>query len=151
MRTTHSLCLQVQKLQQERDLALDKLKQLGVQLLELQAGHSASQLHSSSEPAVQSAHFQQQVASQLEQASAGTLSPSQPAMPCPDRHAAWQPSTVRDQQSEYPALAALLRRIAIQGEVAVAISNRFLATDGYMLHMWCAFRHSLKSTRFGTH
>jgi hypothetical protein len=52
------------------------------------------------------------------------------------RQATWQPSPERDAASPNQQLAALLRKIAIDNEVAVAISNRNLAQDGYMLEFW---------------
>ena len=52
------------------------------------------------------------------------------------RQATWKPSADRDAASSNPELARLLHQIAIDGEVAVAISNRNLAADNYMLHQW---------------
>eukprot|EP00892_Ulva_mutabilis_P003675 jgi/Ulvmu1/167/UM001_0171.1 len=54
-----------------------------------------------------------------------------------NRHALWMPSEQRDRDSSNPELAAILRRISIKDEVAVAVSNRHLAADGFMLEAWC--------------
>jgi hypothetical protein len=71
-----------------------------------------------------------------------------------DRHAPWTPSTERDQASSNSELASILRRISVKDEIAVAVSNKFLASDGYMLEAWCAIKpHPHHSnhlmTRFG--
>lgn len=90
------------------------------------------------------------VQQRLEAQHKETLNMDKPAMPVlqqpstaaatasTDRHAPWLPSAERDARSSNSELAALLRRIAINGEVAVAISNRNLASDAGMLNFWCA-------------
>lgn len=57
-----------------------------------------------------------------------------------DRHVPWTPGTERDEASSNPELADVLKLISINNEVAVAVSNKFLAADGYMLEGWCGFR-----------
>lgn len=54
-----------------------------------------------------------------------------------DRHAPWTPGSERDGTTTNPELAEVLRRISINNEVAVAVSNKNLAADGYMLEGWC--------------
>jgi hypothetical protein len=61
-----------------------------------------------------------------------------------DRHATWKPSAERDKESSNPDLAAVLRKIAINDEVAVAISNRNLAADNYMLASWWGYHHGAR-------
>jgi len=50
-----------------------------------------------------------------------------------DRYEAWIPSAQRDAAAKDPALAQLLRKIALNGEVLAAVSNMALAGDGGML------------------
>ncbi|CAL5218343.1 g3 [Coccomyxa viridis] len=51
-----------------------------------------------------------------------------------DRHATWRPSSHRDLAN--PELAAILRKVAIDNEVMVAISNSNYAMPGGMLDTW---------------
>lgn len=55
-------------------------------------------------------------------------------------HVPWAPSEERDAASINPHLAALLREVAIQDEVVIAVSNSNLAGDGGPLQHWCAAR-----------
>jgi hypothetical protein len=57
-----------------------------------------------------------------------------------DRHSPWYPSEERDRQSTNPQLVAILHKIAVNNEVAVAVSNRNLAGNDYMLQAWCGPR-----------
>jgi len=50
-----------------------------------------------------------------------------------DRYVPWTPSASRDAQVADKSLAAILRKVAINGEVLVAVSNMALAGDGGML------------------
>lgn len=61
----------------------------------------------------------------------------QDASSLPNRHAPWMPSEQRDLSSSNPELASILRRISVNHEIAVAVSNKNLASDGYMLEGWC--------------
>lgn len=51
-----------------------------------------------------------------------------------DRHALWSPSA--DKESANPELAEFLKKVAINGEVMVAVSNINYATKGNMVDMW---------------
>lgn len=53
---------------------------------------------------------------------------------CPDRHTPWIPSLERDKTN--PGLAKFLRKVAINNEVLVAVSNRNYAWPGGMLELW---------------
>ncbi|KAK9916012.1 hypothetical protein WJX75_007235 [Coccomyxa subellipsoidea] len=53
-----------------------------------------------------------------------------------DRHKAWRPSKQRD--AAEPELAAVLRKVAKDNEVMVAISNANYAQPGGMLDLWMA-------------
>eukprot|EP00193_Tetraselmis_chui_P019917 CAMPEP_0177786522 /NCGR_PEP_ID=MMETSP0491_2-20121128/20977_1 /TAXON_ID=63592 /ORGANISM="Tetraselmis chuii, Strain PLY429" /LENGTH=163 /DNA_ID=CAMNT_0019307757 /DNA_START=185 /DNA_END=673 /DNA_ORIENTATION=- len=50
-----------------------------------------------------------------------------------DRYVPWFPSKQRDAAAKDKGLAALLRQIALNGEVLAAVSNMALAGDGGML------------------
>ena len=52
----------------------------------------------------------------------------------PDRHTPWLPSAERDKS--HPGLAKFLRKIAINKEVLVAVSNRNYAWPGGLLELW---------------
>lgn len=52
----------------------------------------------------------------------------------PDRHTPWLPSAARDKIN--PALAAFLKKVAINNEVLVAVSNANYAWPGGMLELW---------------
>lgn len=51
-----------------------------------------------------------------------------------DRHSPWQPSEERDKTD--PALAAFLRKVAINNEVFASLSNKNYARPGGMLDTW---------------
>lgn len=53
---------------------------------------------------------------------------------CPDRHTPWQPSTERDKT--YPELAEFLKKVAVNNEVLVSVSNKNYAWPGGMLQLW---------------
>jgi hypothetical protein len=52
------------------------------------------------------------------------------------RHSIWHPSKDRNAKSTNHELAQVLKEVAVNNEVAVAISNSRLAGDGYMLEFW---------------
>jgi hypothetical protein len=53
---------------------------------------------------------------------------------CSDRHTPWLPSATRDKIN--PALAAFLKKVAVNNEVLVAVSNANYAWPGGMLELW---------------
>ncbi|KAL4430612.1 hypothetical protein ABPG77_005852 [Micractinium sp. CCAP 211/92] len=53
---------------------------------------------------------------------------------CPDRHTPWGPSAERDKT--YPELAEFLKKVAINNEVLVSVSNANYAWPGGMLQLW---------------
>ncbi|KAG7674392.1 hypothetical protein Ndes2526B_g05117 [Nannochloris sp. 'desiccata'] len=53
---------------------------------------------------------------------------------CLDRHTLWLPSATRDKIN--PTLAAFLKKVAINNEVLVAVSNANYARPGGMLELW---------------
>lgn len=53
---------------------------------------------------------------------------------CPDRHTPWGPSAERDKT--YPELAEFLKKVAINNEVLVSVSNANYAWPGGMLQVW---------------
>lgn len=53
---------------------------------------------------------------------------------CLDRHTPWLPSATRDKIN--PTLAAFLKKVAINNEVLVAVSNANYAWPGGMLELW---------------
>lgn len=63
---------------------------------------------------------------------------AQNVLPATDPHVPWTPGADRDRTSSNPELARILRRISVNNEIAVAVSNKFLAMDGYMLEGWYA-------------
>lgn len=68
---------------------------------------------------------------EVEELRAGAASGAADAGGCPvDPHKPWTPSPARDAATEMPKLAELLRKIAINGEVMAAVSNRNYAFPG---------------------
>lgn len=53
---------------------------------------------------------------------------------CPDRHTVWTPTPEREKHN--PELAAFLKKVAINNEVLVAVSNKNYAWPGGMLEVW---------------
>jgi hypothetical protein len=53
-----------------------------------------------------------------------------------DRHTPWGPSSQREEETNQPELAKLLKSVAINNEVMVAVSNINYARPGGMLDLW---------------
>ncbi|PSC74665.1 glycosyltransferase CAZy family GT77 [Micractinium conductrix] len=67
-------------------------------------------------------------------AAANAASSGASAGACPDRHTPWGPSPERDKT--YPELAEFLKKVAINNEVLVSVSNSNYAWPGGMLQWW---------------
>lgn len=121
--STEPCPLQVRTLVQQRDAAQDNTKKLAAELLKAQT--QADKLYK----------------------EGGTAAAAPPSTTTPDRaaqgeastsrHAVWHPSAERAAASRNAELVKVLREVAVNDEVAVAISNDRLAADGYMLEFWC--------------
>ncbi|PRW58051.1 glycosyltransferase CAZy family GT77 [Chlorella sorokiniana] len=77
---------------------------------------------------------QQEVAKLRAQVTSGSAAGTAAAGTCPDRHTPWGPTVDRDKQ--YPELAEFLKKVAINNEVLVAVSNKNYAWPGGMLSVW---------------
>lgn len=123
MKAAAAPLLQVRTLSQQRDAAQANIKTLAAQLLDAQKQMEANYKENKDKPPA---------ATQQQQAA--TPEPSAAVL---GRQEVWRPSAERERASKNPELVALLKKVAINDEVAVAISNKNLAADNYMLHAWC--------------
>jgi hypothetical protein len=109
--------VQVRTLVQQRDAAQNNTKTLAAALLQAQTKLDKLYIDGGNKPAP--AKKDSESSSQLT-----------------GWHSIWHPSSERNAKSTNQELARILKEVAVNDEVAVAISNSKLAADGFMLEFW---------------
>jgi hypothetical protein len=134
MRLQARVCLvpvQVRTLTMQRDAAQDNIKTLATDLLKAKA--FLDKLYKDGAPGLEPGLQAQGTPSTLQVAPLVTPVVGKLV----DAQAVWEPTAERDASTTNKELASLLRKVAVSNEVAVAISNKNLAANEYMLHAWC--------------